>query len=337
MSSEDLQQLLDLEATMEQMREMTIASLGDGFDETSLLKLDRKCNRWFLEKEQGDVTLKPTYNDIHHYEKSIPVRKKVLKIASTHQVVINRLSNKDHCNEDAYEGLYHDIKRYPYAWIGLIFGKGEEIMMYACTALRALQGLAYLKYENRDLEEFKGVLETYGRVVQAFEHTVSIGEEEENYDDVGENKHHLYELNAFTAQWMAMFGEDMRLEALQYFHAALVEESMWEYPERYCRKLLEKATGKAMSSDDLADIEVLLEGDSDASHDIVIFVWKCLVASSNGEKGSVPWLSSCQACNKKETSDRSLLICARCSGGLYCSKECQISDWPNHKYDCKKK
>ncbi|GFH58476.1 hypothetical protein CTEN210_14952 [Chaetoceros tenuissimus] len=43
-------------------------------------------------------------------------------------------------------------------------------------------------------------------------------------------------------------------------------------------------------------------------------------------------------CTKCRTVDHSkqLLVCARCKFVPYCSKECQVKDWKDHKADCKK-
>ncbi|GFH59703.1 hypothetical protein CTEN210_16179 [Chaetoceros tenuissimus] len=45
------------------------------------------------------------------------------------------------------------------------------------------------------------------------------------------------------------------------------------------------------------------------------------------------------SCAKCKTIDLEspLLVCAKCKGVGYCSKECQVADWKNHKVDCLKK
>lgn len=42
----------------------------------------------------------------------------------------------------------------------------------------------------------------------------------------------------------------------------------------------------------------------------------------------------CFACN---AHDIEMSHCARCGIARYCSKKCQVNDWPKHKQDCKKK
>jgi hypothetical protein len=47
-------------------------------------------------------------------------------------------------------------------------------------------------------------------------------------------------------------------------------------------------------------------------------------------------LQMCQSCMKtSEDLDRKLLNCSGCQQHYYCSKECQIADWPKHKARCK--
>lgn len=43
----------------------------------------------------------------------------------------------------------------------------------------------------------------------------------------------------------------------------------------------------------------------------------------------------CGGCGKREHSSR-LKVCTRCKTQQYCSKACQVSNWPIHKVMCKK-
>jgi tetratricopeptide (TPR) repeat protein len=324
-----LQQLRDLDTTRERIEEMRIPSLCDGFDEKSLMALDGKLNLWFLKEEQEDSRRKPTDAEIQHYEKSITLRMAALRKASKHQVVIDRLSNRDHANGYIYEEFHQDMKKYPYAWLGIIFDRKEHLV-YACSALQVLKNLAWLKYESQEVALFKSVMELYGEALEMFQTAVSDAEDKEYYEHVGAFKWERYELSAFAAQWMAL--ATYKSEAIQYFQEALTEEYFWEYPERHCRKLLEDATGSTMSTDDLINIETMEEDEGDE------FVWKCLLAWKAGEKGIVQWLPTrfCQDCGEKETNDKKLLRCSRCLRAFYCTKECQKRDWSDHKHDCKK-
>lgn len=43
---------------------------------------------------------------------------------------------------------------------------------------------------------------------------------------------------------------------------------------------------------------------------------------------------SCTKCQKTESEDLKLKVCAKCKKAPYCTKECQKSDWKNHKKTC---
>lgn len=43
------------------------------------------------------------------------------------------------------------------------------------------------------------------------------------------------------------------------------------------------------------------------------------------------WIK-CNACGKKILKRK---VCKRCNIATYCSKECQVKDWPEHKKECK--
>jgi hypothetical protein len=83
-----------------------------------------------------------------------------------------------------------------------------------------LKNLAYLKYEHRELEIFKDVMELYGEVLEKeiFQYTVT--GTEEYYETVGEYKQERCELNAFAAKWMA--SGTFKLEAIQH-----IQDAFW--------------------------------------------------------------------------------------------------------------
>lgn len=41
-----------------------------------------------------------------------------------------------------------------------------------------------------------------------------------------------------------------------------------------------------------------------------------------------------QNCDKEESNPKEFQVCANCLT-VYCSRECQLSDWPNNKFFCK--
>ena len=60
---------------------------------------------------------------------------------------------------------------------------------------------------------------------------------------------------------------------------------------------------------------------------------KCLKKMHLEARKSTPKMGICYGCN--EEMDRVLLsVCSRCMVTQYCSRECQVADWPEHKEDC---
>ena len=47
--------------------------------------------------------------------------------------------------------------------------------------------------------------------------------------------------------------------------------------------------------------------------------------------------AECAKCGKAETVDNKLKKCKSCKIVKYCSRDCQVSHWPKHKTDCKKR
>lgn len=47
-------------------------------------------------------------------------------------------------------------------------------------------------------------------------------------------------------------------------------------------------------------------------------------------------IPSCSKCNRQQQEGRPLQRCSRCEEVIYCSRECQVADWENHKPLCNK-
>ena len=60
---------------------------------------------------------------------------------------------------------------------------------------------------------------------------------------------------------------------------------------------------------------------------------KCLKERHLHARQTLPKLGVCRYCTDfKERS--SLMVCSRCRIDHYCSRECQVADWPSHKREC---
>ena len=49
-----------------------------------------------------------------------------------------------------------------------------------------------------------------------------------------------------------------------------------------------------------------------------------------------PGVSACRACGREGSVAAPLKSCAGCRHALYCSRECQVSDWPTHRPHCRR-
>jgi len=59
----------------------------------------------------------------------------------------------------------------------------------------------------------------------------------------------------------------------------------------------------------------------------------------NNNKEHIPpdICANCANCGKGEESSNSLKTCTACKLVKYCSRDCQVAHWPQHKKECKKK
>jgi tetratricopeptide (TPR) repeat protein len=245
--------------------------LGDGYDDESLMEMDRKLADWFLEEKQEDTSRKPTKQEIQHYEKSILLRKQVLGRAST-KVIPAELSNESESFEHLFLELYKDMEKYQYAWLGILFEK-QEHLGHACMTLRVLKNLASVQLEKEAISDGTKTLDLCGEALELFESTVSDAEDEEYYDFVGEYLLEHGELQFLAAQLHAAIGN--KSKAVEYFSQALSNEITWEYEDRNCARFLEKATGRRFSEDELFDVSL----DDDV-------LWKCLAMVSSGGRSA---------------------------------------------------
>ena len=62
-------------------------------------------------------------------------------------------------------------------------------------------------------------------------------------------------------------------------------------------------------------------------------------ASEGRSRDSIPEthrpLANCGSCHKRENRETRYNTCSACGMVFYCCKECQETDWPNHRTFCK--
>ena len=59
----------------------------------------------------------------------------------------------------------------------------------------------------------------------------------------------------------------------------------------------------------------------------------CLKKMHRKIRKTQPKIGSCWGCGR-EFERVSLSVCSRCTISQYCSRKCQVSDWPQHKFEC---
>ena len=61
---------------------------------------------------------------------------------------------------------------------------------------------------------------------------------------------------------------------------------------------------------------------------------KCLKKMHLEARKTIPKLGMCWCCCNKEHERSALFVCSRCKVQQYCSRECQVKAWPEHKRQC---
>ena len=60
---------------------------------------------------------------------------------------------------------------------------------------------------------------------------------------------------------------------------------------------------------------------------------KCLKKMHLEARKTIPKIGICSGCNE-EVKRELLDVCSRCVADQYCSRECQVAHWPEHKRGC---
>lgn len=81
----------------------------------------------------------------------------------------------------------------------------------------------------------------------------------------------------------------------------------------------------------------------DKSHSVITLAtllveegWLQRLNEADKTEESYVGLANIRACNSCRHLSTENKLCSRCKNVRYCSKECQVQDWPTHKQQCKK-
>ena len=116
------------------------------------------------------------------------------------------------------------------------------------------------------------------------------------------------------------------------------ERKNYDYDDIYNFDVVGDYNATINSPDVSTKMRALFVEGSSTNHDLLKFYRKritcsCLKKMHLEMRKTLPKLGMCYHC--EEEKERSLLmVCSRCKIGQYCSRECQIADWPYHKCAC---
>lgn len=348
------------ERKMRNLQLQFISSLGDGYDEDTLKRLDKKMRDYYLKEDdfyydeewcqnvKSSNPEKPTKDEVERYKKSTMIRRRCLRDATGNEQICNKLGGESYKNLDLYQELYDDLLTYYYIWFEIMF-KDKEQKIDLHSACNAMMDFASVKLDCgfKDIHEMKEIMLLLGELKDLYQSTIKRGDKD--YKDACESagiiEHDFYEICYVFSIELAK--ADMIDDAERYFDQAFTAENCWGYDEdMHCAKLLEFATGKDLSKSHRMSIQ-----DYTISNDG--FYYKCLKAYVNTKRGSVhmPILDDdlsiedeeeyCSYCGMPSSlleieTGKKLLRCTRCKVALYCSKECQTKCWKTgHKKECK--
>jgi len=355
-----LDTILQLETRMRNMRLQLISSLGDGYDDESLKKLDEKMRDYYLSEDdfyydeewcknvKNSNPEKPTEEEMERYKNSTIIRRRCLRNANGHEQLCNFLGGEACKNIDLYQALYDDLVSYHYIWFEIIFKDGTTDLHSACATMIKFASVK-LEMGVTDIEEMKKIMLLLDELKNLFQATVRDGDIEA-CEDAGTIEYDFYELCYKFSIELTKANEDDNAE--YYFEKAFSAENMWGYYEdMHCGKLLEFATGRDFSEEQLWKV------DDYALFNDKLFYCKCLKAYVNNQRGSVPmpafddlnkshedeaededYCNNCRMPSRllEKMTGKKLLRCTRCKIALYCNKECQKADWKRgHKKECK--
>jgi hypothetical protein len=275
------------------IQQRLISSLGDGYDDESLKRLDKKMRDYYLEEddfyydeewcqnEKSSNPEKPTAEEMQQYKKSTTIRLRCLRDTRGYEQTCNRIRGESYKNIDLYQALYDDLLSYYYIWFEIIF-KEEDRKMDLYSACATMIDFASVKLELglKDMNETKRIMLLLDELKHLFQSTIQ--EDDDDWcDHAGVIEYDFYEIcYAFAIE---LADADMEDDAEDYFEKAFSAENCWGYYEdMHCGKLLEFATGRDFSNDQrfwsVEDYAMSNYG----------FYYKCLKAYANNQRGTVP-------------------------------------------------
>jgi hypothetical protein len=207
-----------------------------------------------------------------------------LRKASTIEATANYLGNEGYKNLQLYQELYDDLSTYYYAWFGFIFKEKPQELLQVCKTMSKF-ALTKLKMIDVTSDEALKIVNMFEEVKDLWQADVKEGDFEK-CEEAG-----MLELDFHQCcYYMSLLFAKTKMEddAEDYFNRAFGLETHYQYYDeyRYCAKVIEFATGKKFSEEELNEIEM-----SDAYSNGSMFYYKCLRAYISQARGSVPMIN----------------------------------------------
>jgi hypothetical protein len=304
-------------------------------NEERLLFLDNKLKAWYWKKEGEE----PTKDEIDEYNKSLLVRRTILGRAGNNRFSADMTPGDGRQFINIYEDLYQDMRKYEYAWFGLIL-EDPGLSSHAWSATKVLLSLATELLASNNLRKANRVLQLVDRSILLLLVTTKGDVEMEEHVSMMEYQHQIlsWKVNAQL--------NDKGLAVMWFESAAHTEQIFrmicdWEDTNLDRFGFHEEfESGLEIISRVLKIDRHKLSGDDDILLDIEIEdYWKCILAEGYGGEAAPTDANdkeSCASCWKEESTKGEFKRCGKCKSFVYCTRECQRVDWQYHKPECHK-
>ena len=317
-----------------------------------LQELDQKHSAFFLRSIKKTKGPKPTQEEILEYltkETSLDLRIRATRPACTRIFLAeNDVDIRPYWGY--LETLVADLNTYPYAWLGIIM----KDIQYKRESLQVLRGLLVYAANLMSTENIQYNLVNYRTALKCLHMSEKVMDvlgqtlSAETGDDRWELEYARYKHALYTSTAFAALGHQN--DAMDYFREAAWEEQQYRAQARMEYKdgdstamaqLVNTPSVLQILSEDLnisrymldlsyeeENFDLLPVLDEVEAHDL----WNCILSHKNQLWTDEP-VEYCHGCWATGPNSK-LKKCSRCQEASYCSRECQMEDWKNHKELC---
>jgi len=328
--------------------------------------LDSKHRKYFWAPTRACKGPAPTAAEQLEYRNDDAVKKRFRAIDDASKRLFIAENSSEDCYIDEHwqliESAADDILTYQYAWVDIIVPTKK----YSTNSLEAVRILFLYSHHLLVNDRYKNV----SKALPVLNMSMKLlhGENEKNpgglletmKHDTGQDRFELciqeYKQALYSCLAMAAIGH--RAKAIEHFRAGMISEhgyrvqsgmefkngAMMNDPYDY-RRMIEQLNGylslfwvvaeeldipRQNLDDDFFEsvdshlIEYVYDLDDDK-------IWDCILSFGGVQDTEKNQLQFCEQCWIVKSD---LKMCAKCELVCYCSRECQIKNWPSHKHSC---